>query len=145
VSVTTFFVYLLMRYEHDVQDAINILWTATLSGSKFIQQIWLETIMQHQVHVLSVFDKISFKYWLFVPQTLDTKAGQLCTSSTMNMMYKMQLIFFGLLILPWNFNCLFTSRSDNYFIISGHILQEKFFFLIKFVKHLLLSSRKDTY
>ena len=41
----------------------------TLSGSKFIQQIWLETIMQHQVHVLSVFDGISFKYWLFVPQT----------------------------------------------------------------------------
>ena len=34
----------------------------TLSGSKFIQQIWLETIMQHQVHVLSVFDRISFKY-----------------------------------------------------------------------------------
>jgi hypothetical protein len=28
VSVTTFFVYLLVRYEHDVQDAINILWTA---------------------------------------------------------------------------------------------------------------------
>ena len=34
----------------------------TLSGSKFIQQIWLETIMQHQIHVLSVFDRISFKY-----------------------------------------------------------------------------------
>ena len=28
MSVTTFFVYLLVRYEHDVQDAINILWTA---------------------------------------------------------------------------------------------------------------------
>jgi type IV secretory pathway TrbL component len=28
VSVTTFFVYRLVRYEHDVQDAINILWTA---------------------------------------------------------------------------------------------------------------------
>jgi hypothetical protein len=41
----------------------------TLSGSKFIPQIWLETIMQHQVHVLSVFDRISFKYWRFVPQT----------------------------------------------------------------------------
>ena len=42
-------------------------------------------------------------------------------------MYKMQLIFFGLLklFLPWNFNCLFTSRSDNYFVISGHILQGK--------------------
>jgi hypothetical protein len=26
VSVTTFFMYLLVRYEHDVQDAINILW-----------------------------------------------------------------------------------------------------------------------
>ena len=25
--------------------------------------------MQYQVHVLSVFDRISFKYWLFVPQT----------------------------------------------------------------------------
>jgi hypothetical protein len=25
--------------------------------------------MQHQVHILSVFDRISFKYWLFVPQT----------------------------------------------------------------------------
>jgi hypothetical protein len=34
----------------------------TLSGSKCIQQIWLETIVQHQVHVLSVFDRISFKY-----------------------------------------------------------------------------------
>jgi hypothetical protein len=41
----------------------------TLSGSKFIQQIWLEIIMQHQVHVLSVFDRISFKCLLFVPQT----------------------------------------------------------------------------
>jgi len=41
----------------------------TLLGSKFIQQISLETVMQHQVHVLSVFDRISFKYWLFVPQT----------------------------------------------------------------------------
>ena len=28
MSVTTCFVYLLVRYEHDVQDAINILWTA---------------------------------------------------------------------------------------------------------------------
>ena len=28
VSVTTFFVYLLVRYEHDVQDTINILWIA---------------------------------------------------------------------------------------------------------------------
>jgi hypothetical protein len=48
----------------------------------------------------------------------------------MNMMYKMQLIFFGLLklFLPWNFNCLFTSSSDNYFVISGHILQGKVFF-----------------
>ena len=34
----------------------------TLSGSKFIQHIRLETIMQHQVHVLPVFDRISFKY-----------------------------------------------------------------------------------
>ena len=52
----------------------------------------------------------------------------------MNMMYKMQLIFFGLLklFLPWNFNCLFTSRSDNYFVISGHILQGKFLFLLKY-------------
>jgi hypothetical protein len=25
--------------------------------------------MQHQVHVLSVFDWISFKYWLFFPRT----------------------------------------------------------------------------
>ena len=36
------------------------------------------------------------------------------------------------LFLPWNFNCLFTSRSDNYFVISGHILQGKFFFLLKY-------------
>ena len=48
------------------------------------------------------------------------------------MMYKMQLIFFGLLILALNFNCLFTSRSDKYFVISGHILQGKFFFLLKY-------------
>jgi hypothetical protein len=42
-----------------------------------------------------------------------------------NMLYKMQLIFLDCLFLPWNFNCLFTSRSDNYFVISG---QGKFFF-----------------
>ena len=53
-----------MRYEHDIQDAINILWTAYSC--------------------------------------------------------------------PWNFNCLFTSRSDNHFIISGHILQGKFLFLLKY-------------
>ena len=64
MSVTTFFVYLLVRYEHDVHDAINILWTAYSC--------------------------------------------------------------------PWNFNCLFTSRSDNHFIISGHILQGKFLFLLKY-------------
>jgi hypothetical protein len=35
------------------------------------------------------------------------------------------------LFLPWNFNCLFTSRSDNYFVISGHTLLFKERFFIK--------------
>ena len=30
------------------------------------------------------------------------------------------------LFLPWNFNCLFTSRFDNYFVIPGHILLLKY-------------------
>ena len=41
--------------------------------------------MQHQVHALSVFDRISFKYSVlaFCPSDrLDTKAGQLSTSSS---------------------------------------------------------------
>jgi hypothetical protein len=33
--------------------------------------------------------------------------------------------------LPWNFNCLFTSRYDNYFVISGHILQGKVFIKVQ--------------
>ena len=36
------------------------------------------------------------------------------------------------LFLPWNFNCLFTSRSDNYFVISGHTLLFKERFLLKY-------------
>jgi hypothetical protein len=57
----------------------------TLTGSKFIQQIWLETIMQHQDHVLSVFvgksdlccycaaegiqqdNDLKKKYWVVLP------------------------------------------------------------------------------
>jgi hypothetical protein len=35
------------------------------------------------------------------------------------------------LFLPWNFNCLFTSRSDNYFVISGHILLGKVFITVQ--------------
>ena len=53
----------------------------TLTVSKFIQQIWLETIMQHQVHVLSVFDRISLVLGFCPSDRLDIKAGQLGTSS----------------------------------------------------------------
>ena len=57
--------YLLVRYEHDVQDAINILWTAYL-------------------------------------------------------------------FLPWNFNCLFTSRSLIILLFQVTSLKESFFFLLKY-------------
>jgi hypothetical protein len=47
------------------------------------------------------------------------------------MMYKMQLIFFGLLILALEFQLPFHFQITNYFVISGHILKGKFFFFIK--------------
>ena len=48
------------------------------------------------------------------------------------MMYKIEdaiNILLDCLFLPWNFNCFFTSRSDNYFVFSGH--KERFFIKIQ--------------
>ena len=53
--------------------------------------------------------------------SVTVSSGEVWTWRTRCNWYSLDCLF-----LPWNFNCLFTSRSDNYFVISGHILQGKF-------------------
>jgi hypothetical protein len=52
-----------------------------------------------------------------------TRNNYATSSSCFDMMYKIEdaiNILLDCLFLPWNFNCFFTSRSDNYFVFSGH-------------------------
>jgi hypothetical protein len=80
------------------------------------------TIMQHQVHVLSVFDRISFKYWLFVPQTgltqrQDNSVLPLQVIVLLNSFCSTILIFFGLLILALEFQLPFHFQ-----ILQGKVI-----------------------
>ena len=77
MSVTTFFVYLLVRYEHDVQDAINILWTA-------YSCLGISTVFSlPDLIIILLFQVISFKESFFIKvqincQSLTNWVGLLC-------------------------------------------------------------------